>query len=201
MKSDRLRQPSAPFFHCCRCPSRNSTASTACDSISHLRIGPCQPYAMAPGQSRALEVAVLPVAAELLSRHRDAQALLRGDHVVLVLGSLVDVDLDPAHFPGELAVPGAIVVANGRGAVGSHVTRLVAGEQHRHGSLDPSLSDLLPVDVEFHVAALAQTPAVVRELDPHLVLTGGQAFLAVDLELLQPEEVVTVRRPALVDVQ
>ena len=36
--------------------------------------------------------------------------------------------------------------------------------------MNPALSDLLPVDVEFHVAALAQAPAVVRELDPHLVL-------------------------------
>src|SRR6266576_4897652 len=49
MTSDRLRQPSEPLFHCCRCPSRNSTASTVGDSISHLRIGLCQRYAMPAG--------------------------------------------------------------------------------------------------------------------------------------------------------
>ena len=51
------------------------------------------------------------------------------------------------------------------------------------------------------VAALSEPTAVVRELDADLVLAGGDRRFAVDLELLEPEEVVAVRRLALVGVE
>ena len=67
---------------------------------------------------------------------------------------------------------GAVVVADRGGAVAADVGGLVGREQHRHGRVDPALTDLGAVDVEGDGAALAQPAAVVGELDAHLVLAG-----------------------------
>src|SRR5213596_4184265 len=48
-----------------------------------------------------LPSALLSSSSRLLPRHRDAQALLRADQVVGVLGVLPEVDLHPVHRAGE----------------------------------------------------------------------------------------------------
>ena len=52
-----------------------------------------------------------------LTRHGDAQSLLGADQVIRVLGGSVDVELHPAHTPGELAVLLPVVVADRRRGV------------------------------------------------------------------------------------
>src|SRR5215212_9793407 len=64
----------------------------------------------------------------LLPRHRDAQALLRGDQVVGVLGAFVHVDLHPVDPARERTVFRPVIVADGRGAVTAHVGGLIGGE-------------------------------------------------------------------------
>ena len=59
----------------------------------------------------------------------------------------------------------------------------------------------LAVDEERDVAALAEAATVVGELHPHLVLPAGIVPVAIDLEPLQAEEVVAVRRLAVRDVE
>ena len=103
--------------------------------------------------------------------------------------------------PGELAVLRAVVVAHRRRGVRADVGRLVGGEEHRHRAVDAAVADLLAVEEERDVAALPEAAAVVGELHPHLVLAGGDLAVPVDLEPLQAEEVVAVRRLAVLDVE
>ena len=62
------------------------------------------------------------------------------------------------------------------------------------------LADLGAVDVERRRAALAEPAAVVGELDPDLVLAGRDRLGTVDLELPEAEQVVAVRRLAVLAV-
>src|SRR6478609_7593463 len=136
----------------------------------------------------------------LLTRHRDPVALLRRDQVVGVLGVLAEVDLDPLDLPAERELVHREVVADRGAAVRAEVGGLVAREEHGYGRIDPALAHLAAVEVERGRAALPEAAAVVGELDPDLVLAGRDRVLAVDLEALQAEEVVTERRPALLRV-
>src|SRR5262245_17506084 len=137
----------------------------------------------------------------LLPRHRDAEALLRADQVVEVLGRLVDVDLHPVDAAGEPALPHGVVVAHGRGRVLAEVGRLVAGEDQRHGGRDRALADLLAVDVQPHGGALPEPAAGVVELHAHLVGPARHASAALDGEALQAEEVVAVLQPPALHVE
>src|SRR4029078_12494533 len=62
------------------------------------------------------------------------------------------------------------------------------------------LPDGRAVEVEGDRAALREPAAVVRELHPDLVLSGGDRGLAIDLELLETEQVVAVGRAAILRV-
>src|SRR5207247_7937111 len=72
---------------------------------------------------------------------------------------------------------------------------------HWDRAFDTALADLVSVDVERHGAALGEPAAVVGELHPHLMLPGWDRRITLDLEALQAEQVVAVRRPALVCVE
>ena len=108
----------------------------------------------------------------LLTRHGDAQALVRGDQVIVVLGAGVEVDLHPVHLAGE-----GVACAGSRRSRRRRPPRRRRTSRRRRRSwprcVDPALADLLAVEVERDRAALAQPAAVVGELHPHLVLAGG----------------------------
>src|SRR5215470_6575 len=137
----------------------------------------------------------------LLARHRDPQPLLRADQVVDVGRGGVDVDLDPLDPAGERAVPRAVIVADWRGAVAADIRRLVHREQKGLRSLEPTLPDLAPVEVQRHHPALPQPATVVAELHPHLMLARPDRLPARHLHTLQAEQVVAVHRPAVLEVQ
>ncbi len=58
-------------------------------------------------------------------------------------------------------------------------------------AVDPPSPTCAPSTKSSDVATLAQAPTVVGELHPDLVLPCREQLVAVHLELLQPEEVVT----------
>src|SRR6185312_6160445 len=129
-----------------------------------------------------------------LPRHRDAQALVGRDQVVGVLGVFAEVDLNPFDAAVEGVVARPVVVAHRRRVVRADVGRLVAGEDHGHGSLDAAFARLGSVDVQRDRATLREPASVVGELHPHLVRPGREGGAALDLEALQAEQVVAVRR-------
>ena len=57
------------------------------------------------------------------------------------------------------------------------------------------------VDVQLDVAALGETAAVVGELHPHLVRARRDRGIAFDLEALEAEQVVAVRRAPIFGVE
>src|SRR3954454_4228824 len=113
----------------------------------------------------------------LLEAHGQVEAVLRPDQLVVVVEA--QVDLDPLHAAGE---PPPLVVRGDRGAeLVAHVTGLVGAEQERLGALDVALADRDAVDVQRHVAALADAATVVGELHAHLVLAGGDRLRGLDV--------------------
>src|SRR5688572_12343809 len=102
---------------------------------------------------------------------------------------------------GEVDLLGAQVTGDRSCRVGPDVRGLVGGEKHGHGRIDPSLAHSTPVDKELDVSTLAQAPAVIAELDTDLMFAAGEGFLAVDLELLESEEVVAEGRLAVLGVE
>ncbi len=94
-----------------------------------------------------------------------------------------------------------VVVRDRRRRVAADIAGLVGREDHRHGSFDPALADLLAVDVERDCSALAQAPSVVGELHPHLMRSCRNRRLALDVGALHAEEVVAVLRLAALRVE
>src|SRR3954464_12342867 len=135
----------------------------------------------------------------LLDRGGDADALLRGDQVVVVVEA--GVELHPTHAAVEAARAAGVVVADGRAGVIAHVQVLVPGVDHRHRGLDTALANHRAVDVERDGAALGEPSAVVGELHPHLVVADRHGRLGLDVEASQPGEVVAVLRLAVLEVQ
>ena len=94
----------------------------------------------------------------LLACHREAQAFLRRDEVVGVLGIGPEVDLDPADGARECAVGEAVVVADRCAPVGADVGRLVCGEEHRFCLFDTPLAHLGAIQEEGDGPPLASPP-------------------------------------------
>src|SRR5262245_43727030 len=94
-----------------------------------------------------------------LPGHGDAQALLWGAQVIVVLGRLGDVDLHPLDGAVEDTFFGRVLVADRRGGVAPEIGRLVAGEDQRHAGRDRPRPDLLPIEIEADVRSLAQAAA------------------------------------------
>ena len=72
-------------------------------------------------------------------------------------------------LPVKRLVRGGVVGGDGGAGLVADVGRLVGGEDHRLGGLDPAGADCGAVVVEGDVAALGEPAAVVGELHAHLV--------------------------------
>ena len=109
----------------------------------------------------------------------------------------------PTSISTQLTLPVnlrlAIVVGDRRAELVAEIEALVAGERHRRGPLDAAFADRYAVDVQGDVSALAEPAAVVGELHAHLMGARRDGLRAVDVGLLEPEEVVAeLRLPPLV---
>src|SRR4051812_19221376 len=96
----------------------------------------------APGASPAPDEEIL-TTSHSLPGDGDAEPLLRGDEVVVVV--VTGVELHPVDLPGEAAAVGVVVRADRRPRLVADVGGLVGGEDHRLGGLHPTGPDLLAV--------------------------------------------------------
>ena len=107
----------------------------------------------------------------LLPGHRDADAFLRVDEVVVVVDA--DVELDPVDLSGEAAAIGGVVGGHGCAGLVADVGGLVGREDHRLRGVHPPTSRLGAVVVQGDVAPLGEAASVIGELHAHLVRAGG----------------------------
>ena len=84
---------------------------------------------------------------------------------------LLQIDLYPVHFAGELIISRVIVRRNGRAGSLADIAGFVCREYHRHRYFHSAFTDLRAIQVKQCIAALGQAAAIVFELHPHLVLT------------------------------
>src|SRR5690349_21538022 len=121
--------------------------------------------------------------------------------MVGVFSVLAEIDLHPVDRTGKDAAVAVVVVANRGGGVPSAVGGLIRGEDQRYRCLDATLTGLVAIKVERHRAPLCGAAAVVGELHAHLMGSMRDRRVGVDLEALQPEQVVAVGRAPVFDVQ
>ena len=104
----------------------------------------------------------------LLPRHREPDCLLRVDEVFL-RRALGDRELYALDLSVERVAERTIVGRDGRAAVFADITTVVGREDGRERCTDTPFADVLAVDEQGHIAALAQAAPVVCEFHPHLV--------------------------------
>ena len=122
--------------------------------------------------------------------------------MVGVPGAVAEVDLHPLHPTREMDLLGAKVIGDRCRRVAADIGGLIRREQHRDRCVHPPFTHPVAVDVERDVAAFAKASAVVGELDPHLMLPGGQRLFAVHLELLHARRSCSSKRGlTVVDVR
>ena len=94
--------------------------------------------------------------------------------MVRVLGGLGNGELDALHSAVERVATRAIVWGNRGAGILADVTAVVGREDHGLSHRDGVFADLLAVDKERHLAALAEAPASIGEFHPNLMVAGRQ---------------------------
>src|SRR5208282_3837427 len=128
----------------------------------------------------------------LLPRHSYSDSFLLRDKVIEALGRFAYGELHPLDFSVE-CIPSRAVVRGDRGAaVLPDIAAVVGGEDHRLRHGNGPLADLLAINIERHLAALAKTAASVGKLHAHLVLARRQRLLGFDEEVVHSRHVIAV---------
>src|SRR5262245_35361671 len=121
--------------------------------------------------------------------------------MVEALGRLVDGDLHPLDRAIEGVAARPIVRGDRGGTVLADIAAIIGGEDHRLGHGYRPVADLLAVDKERRVAALAEPAARIGELHADLMLARRQRALRLDEEMLHAGQVVAVFQPAVPGVE
>src|SRR6202023_2405289 len=95
----------------------------------------------------------------------------------------------------------AVVLRHGGAAVLADVAAVVGGEDHRLRHWDGPFADLLAVDIERDLSALAETAAGIGKLHAYLVLARRQCPRGFDVEVIHPRHVVAVFEFAVLRVE
>src|SRR5947209_5410730 len=117
---------------------------------------------------------------------------LRFPQLLHVLGSNLHWPNLDDHFLDlacELVVSLLVVITHGRLAILADVRAFVRREEVALCTFDLTLAHFLAVDEDGACATLAQSWAVISELEPDGRLAGGNSFGRGDLVSLQTEEV------------
>src|SRR5215468_12052078 len=123
---------------------------------------------------------------QLLTRHRDADGLLRRDEVIRALGRFADGELHALYRAVERIAARAVVLGDGRTAVLADIAAIVGGEDKRLGHRDRAFADFLAVDIKRHLAALAEAAAGIGKLHAYLVLARRQCPRRLDVVVIHP---------------
>src|ERR1700674_2155630 len=138
---------------------------------------------------------------DLLPCHSDADSFLRRDEVIRALGRVADGELHSLHRPVKSIAARAVVLRDGGAAVLADVAAVVGGKDHCLRHRDSPFADLLAVDIERHLSALAETAAGVGKLHAYLVLARRQHPRRFNIEMMHPGHVVAVFELAFLRVE
>src|SRR5262245_51110654 len=114
---------------------------------------------------------------------------------------LFQLDGDLADLARERVFAFLVVIGHRGLAILADIRAFIGREKERLRPVDLSFGDLLAVDEDRARAALAQAAALVRELVADRDLALGQGTGSGDLVRLEAEEVISVHRLAILDVQ
>src|SRR5206468_3172289 len=106
----------------------------------------------------------------LLPCHGDADSVLRRDEVIRALGRIADGELHPLDRSVERIAARAIVWGHRGAAVLPDIAAVVGGKDDRLRHWDRSFADFLAVDIERHLAALAEAATGISKLHAYLML-------------------------------
>ena len=81
------------------------------------------------------------------------------------------------------------------------IAAVVSGEDHRLRHRNGPLADLLAINIERHLAALAKTAASIGKLHAHLVLARWQRLRRLDEEVVHSRHIIAVFEPAVLRVE
>src|SRR5262249_31092305 len=95
----------------------------------------------------------------------------------------------------------AVVLRNGGAAVLADIATVVGGEDKRLRHWDGTFADLLAVDIERHLAALAETPTGIGKLHAYLVLARRQRPCSFNVVVIHAGDVVAVFERAVLRVE
>src|SRR5438132_10351195 len=139
--------------------------------------------------------------AHLLPCHSNADSIFRRDEVIQALGRIAYSELHPLDRSGERIAARAVVRRHWGAAVLADVAAVVGGEDHRLRHRDGSVADLLAVDIERHLAALAEAAAGVGKLHAYLVLARRQRTRGFNVEVIYSRHVIAVFELAVLRVE
>src|SRR5258708_21703188 len=95
----------------------------------------------------------------------------------------------------------AVVLGDRGAAVLADVAAVVGGEDHRLRHWDGSFADLLAVDIERHLSALAEAAAGVGKLHAYLVLPRRQRTRGFNVEVIHSRHVIAILELAVLCVE
>src|SRR5258708_22266655 len=117
-----------------------------------------------------------------------------------VLGRIGDGELHPFDTSVESVATRAVVRGDGGAAVLAGVAAVVGGEDHRLRHWDGSFADLLAVDIERHLSALAEATAGIGKLHAYLTIARRQRPRGFHVEKIHSRHVVAVLELAVLRV-
>src|SRR6516164_10683723 len=100
--------------------------------------------------------------------------------------------LHPFDSSVECIAPRAVVRGDWGAAILADVAAVVSGEDHRLRHGNGPLADLLAINIERHLAALAKTAASIGKLHAHLVLACRERLCRFDEEVVHSRHIVAV---------
>ena len=94
--------------------------------------------------------------------------------MVQVLGGVSNGELDALNSAVESVAARAVIWGNGGAAILADVAAIVGREDHGLSHWNGAFADLLAVDKERHLPALAEAAARIRKFHANLMLADGQ---------------------------
>ena len=121
--------------------------------------------------------------------------------MVRVLRRIGDRQLDGLDLAVEAVVARLVLRRHRSAAVFAHVAAIVGREDHRQRGANLPLADLLAVNKQRRLAALAQAAAGIGELHAHLALARRNGLLGPDDEVLHAAPVIAVPELAVLGIE
>ena len=103
--------------------------------------------------------------------HGDLESLLMIEEMVEVIGIFANINLNPV----DLAIETVAAVITGHAAAGfeANIEGFVSRKNERFGLLDPTLTNLVAIQIQAQTTPFCDAVAIVGKFHPHLMAAGG----------------------------